>query len=193
MELSNGLIAMNNLSDILFYIYDTKNKKLEKKDVIKTKSHISKIFKTKDGNIISCNEKEIIVYNKNKSIQIKIKLDKLYPIFEFLEGKYIIISYNNNEIGKVYIDVYDIKKWIIIQTLEVKYKLFQFIKLNDNLLIASDILGNIHELNLDNNYKLSVKDIFWAHESPISQICKFDDNKVLSISHDGKVKLWEFN
>ena len=105
----------------------------------------------------------------------------------------MVVSYGDNKIGKFYIDFYDIKKWIIIQTLEVKYKLFQFLKLNDNLLIASDTLGNIHELNLDNNYKLSVKDIFLAHESPIPQICKFDDNKILSISHDGMVKLWELN
>ena len=79
------------------------------------------------------------------------------------------------------------------QTLEVKYDLKQFIRLNDNLIVASDNNGNIIELNIDNNDELSVKDIFRAHECPISHICKFDDNKLLSISHDGTVKLWEFN
>ena len=94
---------------------------------------------------------------------------------------------------KYFVDVYDINKLFLKQTLEVKYSLTQFIKLNDNLLIASDVHGNIHELNIDNNYELSVKDIFKAHECKISHICKFDDNKALSIGYDGIIKLWEFN
>ena len=121
------------------------------------------------------------------------ELNQKYNKFNVLDGKYILISYPNDTYDKHFVDVYDINKLFLKQTLEVKYELIQIIRLNDNLLISSDNNGNILELNIDNNYELSVKDIFRAHECPISQICKFDDNKVLSISHDGTIKLWEFN
>ena len=193
IELSNGLIAALNRLEIIFYIYDRENKKLEKKDEIKFSGNdSSKIFETKNGNIISFSS-EIVVYGKDKSIQTKMKLDKKYMTFDVLDGKYILISYENDSHEKYFVDVYDINKLFLKQTLEVKYSLTQFIKLNDNLLIASDVHGNIHELNIDNNYELSVKDIFKAHECKISHICKFDDNKALSIGYDGIIKLWEFN
>ena len=193
IELSNGLIATHNTNDIIFFKYDRENKKLEKKDEIKNKGYgVTKIFETKNGNIISFS-KEIIFYGKDKSIQSKMKLNQKYHAVNVLDGKYILISYINDNQDKYFVDVYDINKLFLKQTLEVKYDLRQFIRLNDNLIVASDNNGNIIELNIDNNDELSVKDIFRAHECPISQICKFDDNKLLSISHDGTVKLWEFN
>ena len=192
IELSNGLIATHNSHNIIFYIYDRENKKLEKKDEI-ISLNLSKIFETKNGDIIAFSGREIIVYGKDKSIHSKMNPNIDFPQFNFLEGKYILISYKKENLNEFYVDVYDINKFILKQTLEVKYNLSKFIKLNDNLLIADDYYGNIHELNIDNNYELSVKDIFKAHECPISQMCKFEDNKILSISHDGNVKLWEFN
>ena len=193
IELSNGLIATHNTNDIIFFKYDRENKKLEKKDEIKCDGYsVTKIFETKNGNIISFS-KEIIFYGKDKSIQSKMKLNQKYHAVNVLDGKYILISYINDNQDKYFVDVYDINKLLLKQTLEVKYDLRQFIRLNDNLIVASDNNGNIIELNIDNNDELSVKDIFRAHECPISQICKFDDNKLLSISHDGTVKLWEFN
>ena len=192
IELSNGLIATHNSHNIIFYIYDRENKKLEKKDEI-ISLNLSKIFETKNGDIIAFSGREIIVYGKDKSIHSKMNPNIDFPHFNFLEGKYMLISYKKENLNEFYVDVYDINKFILKQTLEVKYNLSKFIKLNDNLLIADDYYGNIHELNIDNNYELSVKDIFKAHECPISQMCKFEDNKILSISQDGNVKLWEFN
>ena len=53
VELSNRLIATDNTNDIIFYLYDKENKKLEKKDEIKHNGYgITKIFETKNGNII---------------------------------------------------------------------------------------------------------------------------------------------
>ena len=195
IKLSNGLIAGIILNEIIFYKYDEENKKLEKKDDIKTRSSVLKIYETKDGNLISFFHDEIIAYDKDKSVQLKVAINKYYASYDVIDDKYILIRYQNEQFGsgKSLVDVYDIKTLTSMQTIETKYKLVEFIKLKDNLIIASDVFGNIHELNIDENCVLSVKDIFRAHDCPITKIVKFDNNKLLSISLDGKVKLWEFN
>ena len=195
IKLSNGLIVGIILNAIIFYKFDEENKKLEKKDEIKTIRNIEKIYEAKNGNIITFVSNQIIAYGRDKSIQFKIDNSNFYHHYEVIDDKYILISYKNEQFGggKSFVDVYDIKKLISMQTFETKYQLDEFIKLNDTLIVASDIFGNIHELNIDENDKLSIKDIFRAHDCPISKIVKFDNNKLLSISHDGKVKLLEFN
>ena len=196
IKLSNGLIAGIISDSIIFYKYDEKNKKLEKKDEIKTgNNNVDKIYETKNGNIISFTANETIVYGKDKSIQFKMTSPNFCHRYEVIDDKYILISYTTKDYrgGKSFVDVYDLKNLILMQTFETKYQLGQFIKLNDNLIIASDICGNIHELNIDENGKLSVRDIFRAGDHAITKILKFDNNKILSIDVNGKVKLWEFN
>ena len=194
IKLSNGLIAAAFFNVIIFYKYDEENKKLEKKDEIKTRGSIYKIYETKNGNLISFETDEIISFGKDKSIQFKMTTTNLIHFYDVIDDKYILISRINQQYeGKNFVDVYDIKKMILMQTLETKYQLFEFIKLNDNLIIASDVFGNIHELNIDENDKLSLRDIFRASDYKITKIIKFDNNKILSIDQDGDVKLWEFN
>ena len=194
IKLSNGLIAAAFFNVIIFYKYDEENKKLEKKDEIKTRGSIYKIYETKNGNLISFETDEIISFGKDKSIQFKMTTTNLIHYYDVIDDKYILISRINQQYeGKNFVDVYDIKKMILMQTFETKYQLFEFIKLNDNLIIASDVFGNIHELNIDENDKLSLRDIFRASDYKITKIIKFDNNKILSIDQDGDVKLWEFN
>ena len=194
IKLSNGLIAAAFFNVIIFYKYDEENKKLEKKDEIKTRGSIKKIYETKNGNLISFETDEIISFGKDKSVQFKMTTTNLIHFYDVIDDKYILISRINQQYeGKNFVDVYDIKKMILMQTLETKYQLFEFIKLNDNLIIASDVFGNIHELNIDENDKLSLRDIFRASDYKITKIIKFDNNKILSIDQDGDVKLWEFN
>ena len=194
IKLSNGLIAAAFFNVIIFYKYDEENKKLEKKDEIKTRGSIYKIYETKNGNLISFETDEIISYGKDKSIQFKMTTTNLIHFYDVIDDKYILISRINQQYeGKNFVDVYDIKKMILMQTFETKYQLFEFIKLNDNLIVASDVFGNIHELNIDENDKLSLRDIFRASDYKITKIIKFDNNKILSIDQDGDVKLWEFN
>lgn len=196
IKLSNGLIAANILEVILFYKYDEENKKLEKKDEIEPGVNVLKIYEAKNGNLISFFKDEIISYCKDKSIQFKMATtNSFYNLYDVIGDKYIVFSYHNQRHGgeKNFVNIYDIKKLLLMQTFETKYQLVEFIKLNNNLIVAYDRFGNIHELNIDENNKLSVKDIFRAHDRPIAEIVKFDNNKILSISYDGKVKLWEFN
>ena len=194
IKLSNGLIAAAFFNVIIFYKYDEENKKLEKKDEIKTRGSIYKIYETKNGNLISFETDEIISFGKDKSVQFKMTTTNLIHFYDVIDDKYILISRINQQYeGKNFVDVYDIKKMILMQTFETKYQLFEFIKLNDNLIIASDVFGNIHELNIDENDKLSLRDIFRASDYKITKIIKFDNNKILSIDQDGDVKLWEFN
>ena len=194
IKLSNGLIAAAFFNVIIFYKYDEENKKLEKKDEIKTRGSIYKIYETKNGNLISFETDEIISFGKDKSIQFKMTTTNLIHFYDVIDDKYILISRINQQYeGKNFVDVYDIKKMILMQTFETKYQLFEFIKLNDNLIIAADVFGNIHELNIDENDKLSLRDIFRASDYKITKIIKFDNNKILSIDQDGDVKLWEFN
>ena len=152
IKLSNGLIAAAFFNVIIFYKYDEENKKLEKKDEIKTRGSIKKIYETKNGNLISFETDEIISFGKDKSIQFKMTTTNLIHFYDVIDDKYILISRINQQYeGKNFVDVYDIKKMILMQTFETKYQLFEFIKLNDNLIIASDVFGNIHELNIDEN------------------------------------------
>ena len=194
-KLDNGLIVAHNTINIIFYKYDEENKKLDKVDEIKFEISINKIFEIKNGNIITSVNNELIIYGQNKNIQTRIKINKRIYSCNILDWEYILISYQDKDYppANCFVDVYSIKNFKLLQTLEVKYRLNDFIKLNDNLLVASDVNGNIQELQIDENHRLSSKDIFRAHECPISRLCKFDDNKLLSISHDGSVKLWEFN
>ena len=193
IRLSNGLIATSNRLEIIFYKYDDKLKKLLKVDEIKNLRGDSKIFEIENGNIISYYDNELIIYNQNRSIQTKIIIDNHYVGCSVLDGEYLLISHNDGSYLNSFVDVYSIKKFKLLQTLGVKYKLKDFVKLNNNLLVASDENGNIQEFSIDENHKLSAKDIFRAHEWIITGMCKFDDNKLLSISFDGKAKLWEFN
>ena len=191
MELSDGLIAIHNETEILFYLYDKQNKKIEKKGEIKPNNRVIKMFKAKNGNLISCFDKGFVVYDKNNSIQAKVEFDNYSLKYNLVDNKYLFYSYYQEP--KFYAKVYDIENFILLQTFEIKYLITEVVKLNDNLLIASDNNGNIFEITIGNNFQLSTKDIFRAHETRISGLCKFDDNKVLSISHDGSIKLWEFN
>ncbi len=170
IKLSNGLIAAAFFNVIIFYKYDEENKKLEKKDEIKTRGSIKKIYETKNGNLISFETDEIISFGKDKRIQFKMTTTNLIHYYDVIDDKYILISRINQQYeGKNFVDVYDIKKMILMQTFETKYQLFEFIKLNDNLIIASDVFGNIHELNIDENDKLSLRDIFRASDYKITK------------------------
>ena len=66
-----------------FFKYDEKNKKIEKIDENKNNKYIYQSFETKDGNIIIFLDNEIVIYDKNKSIQTGINIIKniQYMIF----------------------------------------------------------------------------------------------------------------
>ena len=189
IKLSNGQICLYYTKNILFYKYNINNKNLEKIGEIITKSEISELFETNDGKIITFFEEEIIIYDKNKSVQTIIKINKNFTGCDVID-KYIFIYYHY---PKDCIYIYNLKDFTIKQIVEVKYSLRKIIKLNENLLIAYDWYGNIHELNMDKNFEISVTDLFRAHDYNITHICKFDNNKALSISQDGNARLWEFN
>ena len=173
---------------IIFYKYEI-NKNLEKTDEIITKSELSELFEARVGNIIIFFNKEIIIYDKNKSLQSRIKTNYYFSDCNVIEQYFFISSHYPKDC----IIIYNLKSLAIKQIVEVKYLLMKIIKLNKNLLIGYDKYGNIHELNVDKNFQISVKDLFRAHDYHITHICKLDNNKVLSISHDGNVRLWEFN
>jgi len=125
IKLSNGLIAAAFFNVIIFYKYDEENKKLEKKDEIKTRGSIKKIYETKNGNLISFETDEIISFGKDKSIQFKMTTTNLIHFYDVIDDKYILISRINQQYeGKNFVDVYDIKKMILMQTFETKYQLF---------------------------------------------------------------------
>ena len=205
IKLSNDLIAAYNSNAIAFFIYDEKNHTIEKFDeiLIESKSWVHGLWGADDGKFLAYIDDYMQVYDNNRKIQAKIKIDKKtnvadlnkpYPDVNYFE-QYIFITYYEGmrNDAKFYIDVYSLKNSKIVQTLEVKYLLKIIIKLNDNLLVASDENGNIHVFNIDQNFNLTQKEIFRAHEGYITSLCKFDDNKILSISWDGNLKLWEIN
>lgn len=173
------------------------------KILIESKSWVHGLWGTKDGKILAYIDDYLQVYDNNRKPQTQIKidkkknavdLDKPSPDVNYFED-YIFITYYEGmrNDAKFYIDVYSLKDSKIVQTLEVKYLLKKIIKLNDNLLVASDENGNIHVFNIEQNFNLTQKEIFRAHEGNITSLCKFDDNKILSISWDGTLKLWEIN
>jgi WD40 repeat protein len=63
--------------------------------------------------------------------------------------------------------------------------------LNQNELIACDRRGNIHVFNIEENFKLTKKDIFRAGDYEISDLCKIDDKRFVTMGYDGNLKLWE--
>jgi len=209
IKLSKGLIAAYNFNAIIFFIYDEKIHNIEKFDeiLIESKSWVHGLWETNDGKVLAYIDDYLYVYDSDRKLQNKIKIDKKRSdaIDLNIESKpspdvhyfdqYIFITYYEGmrNVDKFYIDVYSLKDSKIMQTLEVKYLLKIVIKLNDNLLVAGDENGNIHVFNIDQNFNLTQKEIFRAHEGNITSLCKFDDNKILSMSYDGYLKLWEIN
>jgi len=205
IKLSNGLIAAYNSNTVVFFKYDEKNHILEKFDeiLIESKSWVHGLWGTNDGKFLAYIDDDLHVYDNNRNLQTKIKIDrkrnvadlnKPSPDVHYFDQYIFITNYEGmRNDAKFYMDVYSQKDFKLVQTLEVKYLLKILIKLNDNLLVAGDENGNIHVFNIGQNFILTQKEIFRAHEGKITSLCKVDDNKILSTSWDGNLKLWEIN
>lgn len=61
IKLSDGLIAMNNSTDIVFFKYDKNNKKIEKVGEIATKSYIHRIWEVNNGFILAAQSHYIYI------------------------------------------------------------------------------------------------------------------------------------
>ena len=213
LKLSNGLILVNYGTIIFFYKYDKNSKILEKIDEYITGKEIFNIWEMRDDNILMENYPRLILFNyktkQEKSIQLAKDYSRYTDNWSYVGNNiidnYLLVSYQpreeNNQNSKI--DIYNIKNnnFIFQSTIEMDYccSIKKIIKLNDNTLVAYPELyfaakGNIFIFNVtfDNNeLKIIKKDAFVAHEKGMTSISKFDENKVLSSSHDGDIKLWE--
>jgi len=202
LKLSNELLAINNVGKIYFFSYDKKNKKLEKKDELRICRDMYEIKEISDGYILICTGNMVFRYNINNKEIKEIILDKKYQdcLLKVIDN-YLFVSYredDNNNITKSYIDIYKINledKFQIHQKLNFDYPFWitKFLKLNDNKLIAGDNEGNFYEFKIEEDFHLTNLDIFKAHDYGITYLCKFTDNKIISTSKEGIIKLWEFN
>ena len=213
LKLSNGLILVNYGTIIFFYKYDKNSKILEKFDEYITGKNIFNIWEMKGDNILMENYPKLILFNyktkQEKSIQLAKDYNRYtgnwaYVGYNIIDN-YLLVSYHpgggNHRNSKI--DIYNIKdnNFIFQLTVEMDYYYIieKIIKLNDNTLVAypkiwEQLKGNIFIFNVtfDNNeLKIIKKDAFVAHEKGMTSISKFDENKVLSSSCDGDIKLWE--
>lgn len=209
-KLSNGLIAVNTYCETLFYKYDKINKKIKLVDKYEYKLEnnlavygmweIHNEFLLFDIPKIT----DLRLFNYKTKETKTIKLAKNYESqtkYNVIDNHLFISYFKINEIGNVnYIDIYNIELDNITfhKTIEFQHPYFikTFIKVNEHTLIVNDWAGNIclfNVSNTENGFDMVFKDVFSAHEGMISSLSIFDDNKVLSISDDGDVKLWEFN
>ena len=202
LKLSNELIAINNVGKIYFFSYDTKTKKLDKKDELKIGMDIYEISQINDRYILICTNNKVFLYNINNKENKEIILDKNYKYWAFkIIDNYLFASYSeddNNNVTKSYIDIYKItleETFQIHQKLKFDYPfwIIKFLKINENKLIAGDSEGNFYEFKISENFQLINLDLFKAHDYGITHLCKFTDNKIISTSKEGIVKLWEFN
>jgi len=201
LQLSNGLIAINNAGKIYFYYYDKNKKELEKKDELKIGMDIYEISEIANGYILILTGNKVFLYNLNNKEMKEIILDKNYRwcVFKIIDN-YLLVSYSEDEnnITKSHIDIYKInleEKFQFHQGLTFDYPFWitKFVKLNEKKLIAGDNEGNFYEFEISENFHLINKDIFKAHDYGITHLCKFNDNKIISTSKEGIAKLWEFN
>ena len=204
LKLSNGLIAVNNLNKITFYIYDKNDMKLEKKDEFTPLRDVYEMIEVSNGNLLLCSS-NITIYNINSKEDKEIELinkDKYEKGLTHVVDNYLFISYfvkDNNDNFKNYLDIFEINldnfKLELHQSLiiDYPYNLIKSIKLNAHKLISIDNMGNIYEFNISDNFKISLTDVFKAHEKQITSLCKITDNKIITSSQEGTIKLWEFN
>ena len=201
LQLSNGLIAINNVGKIYFFYYDKNKKELEKKDELKIGRDIYEISEINNGYILICTNDKVFLYNLNNKEIKEIILDKNYKccVFKRIDN-YLFVSYTEieNNITKSYIDIYKInleEKFQFHQNLTFDYPFWitTFLKLNEKKLIAGDNEGNFYEFEISENFHLINIDLFKAHDYKITDLCKFNDNKIISTSQEGIAKLWEFN
>jgi WD40 repeat protein len=209
-KLSNGLIAVNTYRETLFYKYDKSNKKLKLVDKYeyKLKNNVNVYGMWEINNEFLLFEIRNIfglrLFNhktkETKTIKLKKNYESQMTKCNVIDNHlFVCYSKNNENVDTKYIDIYNIEldKITFHKTIEFqhRYLIKTFIKVNEHTLIANDWAGNICLFNVsitENGFDMAFKDVFRAHEGMISSLSLFDDNKVLSISDDGDVKLWEF-
>ena len=213
LKLSSGLIAIHFSKKIIIFNYDKKLKNLIKKDEFDMQDlSVKEISEINNENIlISAKYYYIYILNlKTKEIK-EIKEIKDMPINKnciiyrknILTENYCFIYYlskvGEKHIG--YLDIYriDLEEIKLLQTINLGYPYIikQIIKLNGNKLIGNDIKGNIYEFNIDDNFHISLKDIFKGSDEGLNEeninIYKYNDNKIIAFCRDSIIKIWEFD
>ena len=203
LKLSNGLIIIFFSKKIIIFNYDKKEKKLIKKDEFDIQDlSVKELSEINNENIIIYNNSLIYILNlKTKEIK-KMKINKHYSFkIKSLLENYCLISYlNGTEEGMHgYLDIYkiDLEEIKLLQTIDLDYPYLinQFIKLNENKLIALDIKNNIYEFNIADNFHISLIDIFNINDDDTERIniYKYNENKIIAISINNIIKIWEFD
>lgn len=215
LKLSNGLILKNYEKIIFLYKYDKDKKTLEKINEINIGCSITKgiIWEMSDDNILIEDYPQLFLFNYKTKQEKLVKLAKDYSYYTKNDSyvgynvidKYLLVSYNpgqDNQHNSV-IDIYKIidNNFIFQSTAEMDYYYIikKVIKLNDNTLVAYPEIWNelkgcflILNVSFDNNeLKIIKKDAFVAHNKGITSLSKYDENKILTSSGDGDIKLWE--
>lgn len=213
LKLSSGLIAIHFSKKIIIFNYDKKIKNLIKKDEFDMQDlSVKEISEINNENILICaksfsnpfsNFFSCILNLKAKEIKeikiMKINKNCIYKKNILIEN-YLFIYYLDEK-EKSYLDIYriDLEEIKLLQTINLghPYIIKQIIKLNGNKLIGNDIKGNIYEFNIDDNFHISLKDIFKGSDEGLNEddinIYKYNDNKIIAFNNGNIIKIWEFD
>jgi len=216
LKLSSGLIAIHFSKKIIIFNYDKKIKNLIKKDEFDMQDlSVKEISEINNENILIsansfsnpfCNFFSYILNLKTKEIKeiknMKINNTCIYRkniLIENYNFIYYLSRVGEKHIG--YLDIYriDLEEIKLLQTISLGYPYIikQIIKLNGNKLIGNDIKGNIYEFNIDDNFHISLKDIFKGSDEGLNEeninIYKYNDNKIIAFCRDSIIKIWEFD
>ena len=130
---------------------------------------------------------------------MKVNKNYMYKIKSLIENYYLISYLKQDEKMHGYLDIYkiDSEEIKLLQTINLYYPYLikQFIKLNKNKLIGIDNKNNIYEFNIEDNFHISLKDIFKGDDDDTINIniYKYNDNKIIAISPYNFIKIWEFD
>ena len=211
MKLSSGFIDIHFSNKIIIFNYDKKIKKLVKKDEVDIQDlselSVKELSEINNENIlISSGSFAYILNLKTKEIkEIKnMEINKNY--INCIYRKIILIEnylffYYLNKVEVSYLDIYriDLEGIKLLQTINLNhpYIMKQIIKLNENKLIGNDIKGNIYEFNINDNFHISLKDIFKGSDEGEAEdninIYKYKDNKIIAFGSGSIIKIWEFD
>jgi len=214
LKLSSGLIAIHFSNKIIIFNYDKKIKKLVKKDELDIQDlselSVKELSEINNENILVSSGSFAYILNlKTKEIKEIKNMEINKNCINCIYRKIILIEnyrfiYYLNKVGEKYIgylDIYriDLEGIKFLQTINLNhpYIMKQIIKLNGNKLIGNDDKGNIYEFNIDDNFHISLKDIFkGSDEGKVEDdinIYKYSENKIISFGSGSIIKILEFD
>ena len=189
-EFSNHNLFSSS-TDLSIKIWNNTKKGYQLILTLKTKDKIYSILELKKFNKFVCleSEKNLIFYDSNNFIE-------LYSLKEINNSGWTnsICLLNDNILaigGKNNIIICDISTYEILHILQRDCQVICIKKFSQNLILTTDVLGQIFQWELIGDNLNFIAKIIHAHQNKIPSIVQFENGILVTCSNDNTIKIWK--